>query len=93
LSEKQQQREYNIADAANYRWNHGRYQDGHNDRAPWLNDAKSFTPNAWGLYNMLGNAAEWTASEYIPRHRSAVNERQAMKLTSITLLAFCKETL
>jgi len=80
LSKKEQANGYNIADKKNSKWNHGRYQDGHDDDKPWLNDAKSFTPNAWGLYNMLGNAAEWTASEYdslegigvLPEHKGKI---------------------
>ncbi|MDF7825095.1 SUMF1/EgtB/PvdO family nonheme iron enzyme [Pontiellaceae bacterium B12227] len=34
-------------------------KDGHAVTAP----VKSYKPNAWGLYNMIGNAEEWTASK------------------------------
>jgi len=66
LSEKEQAKGYNIADKKNMTWNFGRYQDNHDDGQPWTTDAKSFKPNAWGLYNMLGNVAEWTRSTYTP---------------------------
>jgi len=66
LSDKEQAKGYNIADKMNAKWNHGRYQDGHDDGELWVTSAKSFTPNVWGLYNMLGNVAEWTASDYTP---------------------------
>mgnify|MGYP000804940153 FL=1 len=31
-----------------------------------LAPVKSYRPNAYGLYDMIGNAAEWTRSEYRP---------------------------
>ena len=37
-----------------------RFNDGHLVTA----DVGSFKPNTWGLYDMHGNAAEWTASAY-----------------------------
>ena len=39
-----------------------KYNDGKLHLAP----VKSYTPNAYGLYDMIGNAAEWTRSEYRP---------------------------
>lgn len=39
-----------------------RFRDGFSVTAP----VGRFRPNAWGLYDMHGNAAEWTASPYRP---------------------------
>lgn len=48
--------------------------DGHYATAP----AKSFAPNGYGLYNMVGNVWEWTADAFrINSLKKAARERQA----------------
>lgn len=48
--------------------------DGYRATAP----AKSFEPNGFGLYNMVGNVWEWTCEPYkIPSLRKAVREKLA----------------
>jgi len=36
------------------------------DQAAYTAKAKSYNPNAYGLYNMAGNVSEWTSSSYNP---------------------------
>ena len=57
--------------AINYKQGEGTYsQDGATFTVP----VKSYTPNAFGLYNMAGNAAEWTLDAYSPSAIAFVND-------------------
>ena len=57
--------------AVNYKQGEGTYsQDGATFTVP----VKSYTPNAFGLYNMAGNASEWTLDAYSPSAIAFVND-------------------
>ncbi|MCC2598725.1 SUMF1/EgtB/PvdO family nonheme iron enzyme [Sphingobacterium sp. FBM7-1] len=57
--------------AVNYKQGEGTYsQDGATFTVP----AKSYTPNAFGIYNMAGNVSEWTLDAYSPSAIAFVND-------------------
>jgi len=57
----------NIADKHIAKWNYGRSEKGYVDQSRYTKAVGAvMPPNAWGLYDMHGNVAEWTTSDYVP---------------------------
>jgi len=57
--------------AVNYKQGEGTYS---RDGATFTVPVKSYTPNAFGIYNMAGNVAEWTLDAYSPSAIAFVND-------------------
>lgn len=57
--------------AVNYKQGEGMYS---RDGATFTVPVKSYIPNAFGIYNMAGNVAEWTLDAYSPSAIAFVND-------------------
>jgi formylglycine-generating enzyme required for sulfatase activity len=54
----------NVADRSLHGWGWGRCETGYDDGVMFSADVGAFPPNAWGLCDLIGNVAEWTAGTY-----------------------------
>ncbi|MBK5278124.1 MAG: SUMF1/EgtB/PvdO family nonheme iron enzyme, partial [Bacteroidia bacterium] len=51
---------------------YGYFKENSNDKFHHVGQLK---PNAWGLYDMLGNLSEWTIDQYDPAYYSKISEK------------------
>lgn len=59
-------------------------EDGYEGTCP----VTAFPPNGYGLYNMVGNAWEWTADWWNTRHTKDYQDNPVSYLTPIPLLLY-----
>ncbi len=51
---------------------HGYFKENSNNK---YHHVSQFKPNAWGLYDMLGNLSEWTIDQYDPAYYSTISNQ------------------
>jgi formylglycine-generating enzyme required for sulfatase activity len=66
---------YPFGNDANSLKEYGFYKDNSGSKFHLVGQLK---PNAWGLYDMLGNLSEWTVDQYIPNYYGSMADKNPM---------------